>query len=420
MRPLRTFTVVPALPAPLERLRAVAYNVRWAWDHDAIELFRRLDSNLWESSGHNPVKMLASVDQERLAAAAADDSFLAHLDRVAADFDDSARMCWFDRVHGAPTRPDASPTSRPSSASPNASRFSPAAWACWRATISSRPATWAFRWWPWGCSTSRAISGSTSTQAGWQQEAYEDNDFLTLPLQPVRRDGAPLAVEVEYPGRRVRAHVWRVTVGRVPLYLLDTNIPGNSAEDRDVTDQLYGGDIEMRLKQEILLGIGGYRALDAMGIAPTVCHMNEGHSAFLALERMRLLMERQRLSFAEARELAGAGLVFTGHTPVAAGHDYFPPELMERYFSSYHNALGLSRAEFLALGRRNPADDREPFCPTMLALRLAAFSNGVSKLHGARGAQDVAGHLARGPGRTKSPSAASPTASTSGPGFLTK
>ena len=135
----------------------------------------------------------------------------------------------------------------------------------------------------------------------------------------MRRDGAPLTVEVEYPGRRVRAQIWRVQVGRVPLYLLDTNIPANSAEDRDITDQLYGGDLEMRIKQEILLGIGGYRALDALGIAPTVCHMNEGHSAFLALERVRRLMERRRLSFAEARELAGAGLVFTTHTPVAPG-----------------------------------------------------------------------------------------------------
>ncbi len=136
------------------------------------------------------------------------------------------------------------------------------------------------------------------------------------------------------------AQVWRAQVGRVPLYLLDTNLPNNRPEDRDITDQLYGGDLEMRLKQEILLGIGGYRALEALGIEPTVYHMNEGHSAFLGLERVRRLMERRGLSFTEAREAASAGLIFTTHTPVAAGHDYFPPALMDRYFGEYIGAAG--------------------------------------------------------------------------------
>jgi starch phosphorylase len=221
-------------------------------------------------------------------------------------------------------------------------------------------------------------------EAGWQQEAYEDNDFHNLPLTlACCADGTPLTVEVQYPGRRVAAQVWRAQVGRVPLYLLDTNIAANrSPADREVTDQLYSGDREMRLKQEILLGIGGYRALEALGVAPTVYHMNEGHSAFLALERVHRLMETRGLAFAEARELASAGLVFTSHTPVEAGHDYFPPDLVDRYFADYARSLRLSRSEFLALGRRNPNDNSEHFCMTILALRLAAFSNGVSKLHG--------------------------------------
>ncbi|MCS6953930.1 MAG: alpha-glucan family phosphorylase, partial [Bryobacteraceae bacterium] len=184
-------------------------------------------------------------------------------------------------------------------------------------------------------------------------------------------------------GRVVTAQVWRAQVGRVPLYLLDTNIAANShPEDRDITDQLYGGDLEMRLKQEILLGIGGYRALEALGLEPTVFHMNEGHSAFLALEHVRRLMERYGLKFAEARQLAAPSLVFTTHTPVPAGHDYFPPELMDRYFEDYYSKLGLSRSEFLGLGRQDPRNDSEPFCMTVLALRLAGASNGVSKLHG--------------------------------------
>ena len=179
------------------------------------------------------------------------------------------------------------------------------------------------------------------------------------------------------------AQVWRVDVGRVPLYLLDTNVPENPLpEDRDITDQLYGGDLEMRLKQEILLGIGGYRALEALGVEPGVFHMNEGHSAFLALERVHRLMERKRLSFAEARELASCGLVFTGHTPVMAGHDFFPPHLINRYFGEYAASLKLEQREFLALGRKNPNDESEDFCMTILALRMAAFQNGVSRLHG--------------------------------------
>ena len=166
------------------------------------------------------------------------------------------------------------------------------------------------------------------------------------------------------------------------LYLLDTNVEPNLLADRDISDQLYGGDSEMRIRQEILLGIGGYRALERLGIEPSVYHMNEGHSAFLALERVRWLMERHGLSFREARLAASAGLVFTTHTPVAAGHDYFHPDLMRHYFADYARSLGIPIEEFLALGRRNPADAAESFCMTVLALRLASFSNGVSKLHG--------------------------------------
>jgi len=218
---------------------------------------------------------------------------------------------------------------------------------------------------------------------GWQQERYPENDFYTLPLHLERtQDGSAVTIAVDYPGRTVRAQVWRTQVGRVPLYLLDTNIPANSPEDQDITDQLYGGDREMRIKQEILLGIGGYRALQAVGLEPLVCHMNEGHSAFMALERCRRLMSEQGMSFAEAREATIAGTVFTTHTPVIAGNDYFSPELMRKYFSSYAGQLKLSLRDFLALGRQNANNDAEDFCVTILALRMAGHCNGVSKLHG--------------------------------------
>jgi starch phosphorylase len=216
---------------------------------------------------------------------------------------------------------------------------------------------------------------------GWQQERYPVNDFHNLPLQLERgRDGNPVKVQVELPGRNVVAQVWRVQVGRVPLFLLDTNVDENPPADRDITDRLYGGDADMRIRQEIVLGIGGMRALEALGIQPSVFHMNEGHSAFLALERIRMAMSEHSIPFSVARELTSAGNVFTTHTSVPAGIDRFPLYLMDHYFTAYFQSLGLSRDDFLRLGRGNDGEDS--FCMAILALHLAAKANGVSKLHG--------------------------------------
>jgi starch phosphorylase len=218
---------------------------------------------------------------------------------------------------------------------------------------------------------------------GWQQERYPENDFFNLPLVPeMNKNNSPLTISVPFPGREVHARVWRIQVGRVPLYLLDTNIPKNAAEDRAITGRLYGGDTDMRIRQEMILGIGGVRALRALGKPPTVCHMNEGHSAFSGLERIRTLMEENSLDFASAREAVAAGTVFTTHTPVPAGNDIFSPQLIEHYFSSFLPQLKIDRNEFLALGRQNPNDPNEPFGMTVLAIRLANVTNGVSKLHG--------------------------------------
>ena len=217
---------------------------------------------------------------------------------------------------------------------------------------------------------------------GWQGETYRQNDFHNMPLEAVPdTDGNDLTIEVEYPGVTIKAKVWKLQVGRVPLYLLDTNLPDNPDEYRWVTSRLYGGDQEKRLRQEMLLGIGGLRALRAMGIWPDICHMNEGHAAFLAVERIRTFMEENAITFDEAYELASAGNIFTTHTPVAAGHDRFPPNLVLRYFDTYYPELGLSSDEFLALGRINSKDPRETFCMTVLALKCADNSNAVSRLH---------------------------------------
>ncbi|HOE21381.1 MAG TPA: alpha-glucan family phosphorylase, partial [Spirochaetota bacterium] len=217
---------------------------------------------------------------------------------------------------------------------------------------------------------------------GWQQERYPETDFHNLPLQLILKDDKPLVVEVEYHGRIVSAQVWECNIGRVKLYLLDTNITQNNLEDRTITDQLYGGDVEMRIKQEMLLGIGGYRLLKALGKNISVYHMNEGHSAFLSIERIHDTMHTHKLNFYEAVEYVNASTVFTTHTPVPAGNDRFVPELIDKYLSHYFQKLSISRDEFLALGRENPHDKIETFCMTVLAIKTAAHCNGVSKLHG--------------------------------------
>ena len=218
---------------------------------------------------------------------------------------------------------------------------------------------------------------------GWQQEIYVENDAYNMPLALMRaQDGQPIVVEVDYPGRRVQAQIWCVRVGRVKLYLLDTNIPANSPGDRMITSSLYGGDRELRIRQEVMLGIGGLKALTALGVEPTVCHMNEGHAAFMALERIRCLRQAQGMTFQEALEATRAGNVFTVHTLVKAGLDEFSADLMEKYFGNYYPQLGISRDEFLSLGRMLPDDADECFKMPVLALKLSAYANGVSQLHG--------------------------------------
>ncbi|MBZ5626712.1 MAG: alpha-glucan family phosphorylase, partial [Acidobacteriia bacterium] len=384
MKPVHVFNVIPSLPPALEALRRLAYNLRWAWDHGTIELFRRLDSDLWESTGHNPVLMLGTIDQAQLEAAARDESFLAQLDATARDLDSylAGESTWYRREYGGPDGLLVAYFSAEFGLTECLSVFAGGLGVLAGDHLKSAsdlgvPLVGV------GLLYQQGYFRQYLNAAGWQQESYEDNDFQNLPLIQERRlDRSPLIVEVSYAGRRVAAQVWRARVGRISLFLLDTNLPSNRPEDRVVTYQLYGGDLDMRLKQEILLGIGGYRALEALGLAPTVYHMNEGHSAFLGLEWAHRLMEQRGLTFHEAREAASAGLIFTTHTPVPAGHDYFPPALMEHYFGEYMGRLGLSHFEFLALGRQNAANDGEQFCMTVLALRMASSSNGVSALHG--------------------------------------
>ena len=218
---------------------------------------------------------------------------------------------------------------------------------------------------------------------GWQQERYPMNDFYTLPLETVKdAEGHDLKVSVKLPTGNVFIQVWKLGVGRITLYLLDTNIPDNVLpQDRDITDSLYGGDIDTRIRQEIVLGIGGMRALQAMGLKPTVFHMNEGHSAFLALEQVRLYMRDEKLNFDEALEAARASNVFTTHTPVPAGIDLFDPGIMYHYFSGYCAEVGVDFQQLMALGRRNCFNRDERFSMAVMALNTSSYRNAVSRLH---------------------------------------
>lgn len=386
-KPVRTFPIIPALPEPLKPLRKITHNLRWAWKHDMIELFLRLDSDLWEETNHNPVQMLGMIDQRRLAELVSDVGFVAHMERVNRYLDDYLNNrddAWFNRTYGDFREPLIGYFSLEFGITECLQIFAGGLGVLAGDHLKSAsdlnvPLVGV------GLLYQQGYFQQYLNQAGWQQEAYEDNDFDNLPLTLEHdEDGNPLTVEVQLPGRTVAAQIWRANIGRVPLYLLDTNIARNTRpEDRDITDQLYGGDQDLRIRQEILLGVGGYRALKALGLAPIVYHMNEGHSAFLSLEHIRQLMVAHDLTFSEARELASAGFVYTTHTPVPAGHDRFPSHLMQQYFGTYATQdLGLDWNAFMALGRENPFDHNESFCMTVLAIRLSSDTNGVSELHG--------------------------------------
>lgn len=382
MPKVRSFTVLPALPDSLKALEIIAGNMFWSWNPEAIDLFKRIDSNLWTACGHNPAKLLASVSQQRLEELTENKGFLRQLQQTAEKLKAYLeRPTWFEKVCSKATKPII---------------------ACFSAEFGIHECLPIYAG-GLGLLAADHLKSASDLGVpivgvgllyqkgyfrqylnidGWQQELYNENDFHSMPVELVRKEsGRPLTISVEYPGRSVHAQVWCVAIGRVKLYLLDTNIAANSPADRMITVSLYGGDRELRIRQEIMLGIGGLKALAAMDITPTVCHMNEGHAAFMALERIRELRNTRNMTFNEALEVTRASNVFTMHTLVKAGLDEFPVQMMDKYFGSFFPNLGINRNQFLALGRMLPDDDNEPFKMPVLALRMSSFVNGVSKLH---------------------------------------
>ncbi|MDH7484196.1 MAG: alpha-glucan family phosphorylase, partial [Spirochaetales bacterium] len=372
-------TVKPALKGKLAKLETLARNLWLSWNFDAVSLFMRIDSDLWAASGQNPVKMLGMLSQERLDQLAADDAFMTDLEEVYARFQRYLKskpwyrknrggvIAYFSMEYGL----DVSlPTYSGGLGVLSGDHMK-------TASDLGLPLVGV------GLLYRQGYFKQYLNADGYQQETYPENDWYNMPVERcLDAEGKPILIQVDLAGNTVYAAIWRVDIGRTQLYLLDTNIPENCPEDRVITATLYGGDKEMRIKQEILLGIGGMRALRALGIKVAATHMNEGHSAFLALERIRLLMQEHGLSFKAAMQAFIPTNIFTTHTPVPAGNERFGIDLMEKYFRNMIAALGVDWHEFLGLGRERPWDHAESFCMTVFALKLSARSNGVSRLHG--------------------------------------
>ena len=397
IKALQTFAVRPSLPEPLAPLEGLASNLRWVWHPPTQELFRWADPALWESTGNNPVRVLAGLSPARLEVLAEDAGFLEQLAAV------QRRLT---RYLEGPRWAQSQPTL------PRVAYFSP------EFGITHVMQTYSGGLGVLAGDHLKAASDlgldlvgvgllyrvgyfrQHLDASGWQQEHYPDLNPSALPLQRVEEhDGTPATVSVDLAGSETLCHVWKVQVGRVPLLLLDTDVPGNAPGDRAVTDRLYGGDVEHRLRQEIVLGIGGVRALERAGAlgalppadgrpwAPEVLHSNEGHAGFLQLERIRRFVTDEGVTFAEAAEAARASTVFTTHTPVPAGIDVFSRELMERYFTDFAHQCGIGLDELLAVGQPPGHDGRgpdrsQPFNMAYMGLRLSSVANGVSKLHG--------------------------------------
>ncbi len=377
IRPVREFLVRPAIPAPLSRMSELAYNLLWSWEPPIRALFRRLDPALWKESGYNPVMMLGRVSQEALERAAADPRYLAHYAQACQRYDAHMQngrapsggklIAYFSAEYGLS---ECLPIYSGGLGILSGDHLK-------SASDLNLPLIGV------GLLYQQGYFRQVLNADGWQQERYSDNDFYTLPILPVKDGfGEDLKVTIKLPTGPLVIQVWRMDVGRIKLYLLDTNIPDNpSPQDRDITDQLYGGDMDTRIRQEIVLGIGGLRALRAMNFEPTAFHMNEGHSAFLAVERVRGLMEEQRLTFDEALEATRTNNVFTTHTPVPAGIDLFDAGMMHYYFQDYCRESGIEFHRFMELGRRNPSDMGERFSMAVLAVKTSSYRNAVSRLH---------------------------------------
>ena len=369
------------LPKRIDRLDELAHNMWWSWHYQARDLFRALDYSLWVISGHNPVKQLRDINPDKLKAAAADPEFIALYDSVMAAFDAdmSSQDTWFDNKYPDKLTGPVGYFSMEFAIHNSIPIYAGglgvlAGDICKEASDLGLPMVGIGFMYPQGYFHQR-ISAD-----GWQEEIYRQLDFSETPITPVFSSGWNRTLaEVQLDNRQVRIGAWQIQAGRTTIYLLDTNIEENSPQDRQLSARLYIADRELRIQQEIVLGIGGVRVLRALGIKPALWHANEGHAAFMMLERAREEIE-EGASFEEAVKRLRAATVFTTHTPVPAGHDVFPVQFMDKYFHSYWECLKMDREKFMRLGQQDGVSD--VFNMTVLALTMSEQRNAVSKLHG--------------------------------------
>ncbi len=379
-------TVNPQLPKRIEKLGEISNNLWWSWNTEFLRLFQKIDMDLWEQCSKNPVKFLKQVSQDRLEKVSKDITFLKEYDKVAENFEDymNSKNTWFSNKYPSNKKDLIAYFSAEYGLDQTIPIYSGGLGILSGDHLKSAsdlgvPLVAV------GLLYKHGYFNQKINGYGQQETEYNSIDLYDLPINPVKDDkGDDLTIYVKFPKRRLYLKVWQINVGRVKLYLLDSDIPKNNEEDRDVTLKLYGGDQEMRIRQEIVLGMAGVNLLTKyLGLKPTVYHMNEGHSAFLNLEIIKNIIKEKQVSFEVARDIASSKTVFTTHTPVPAGNDIFPIELVEKYFKDFWPRLGITREEFLKLGMKPGPNLEKGFNMGILALKIAGKKNGVSKLHGA-------------------------------------
>jgi starch phosphorylase len=382
VKALRYVQIDPNLPDELKPLQEMAWNLWWCWNPAAIELFREVDRRLWESTGHNPLGILGLVPQSKLQELVGDQTFRAQVERVWEEYKAYlSKDTWFAQQFFTAAKPEIAYFSAEFGLTESLPIYSGGLGILAGDHLKSAsdlglPLVGV------GLLYQQGYFQQYLNADGWQQEYYALLDFSNLPLaEATGENGEPLLLSIDFLQAKLWFKVWKLQVGRIPLYLLDTNLPQNNAENRQVTAHLYGGDTETRIRQEYILGVGGMTALKALNLRPSVFHMNEGHSSFLALERVRQSMEEEKLSFRQAAILARHTTIFTTHTPVPAGIDRFPRPLVEKYFRNYVGKFGISFDEFMKLGCLNGQDASSEFNMANLAMHFAGHINGVSKLH---------------------------------------
>jgi starch phosphorylase len=382
MQSFKSYQVQPNIPQNLTFLETLSRNMWWCWTRNAVELFRRIDPRLWAECGRNPIPFLGRVPQARLERLSKDTSYVGHLERVKGLFE--------ARVNNADIALDL-----PFAAGEHIAYFSMefglheslplfagglgilAGDHLKASSNMDLPVVGV------GLMYRQGYFRQFLNHEGWQQENYPETDFYSLPIQRMRDEaGNEVRVTIRGADGPIHAVVWRILIGRVPLFLLDTNILENSPEHREVTARLYAAESKIRLAQEVLLGVGGMRALQAMGIKPKVVHMNEGHSAFAGLERLAQFIEEKKIDLSVALQIIPRTTVFTTHTPVAAGHDEFPAEMVKPYLKPLAERIGATDQQLLSWGQAQGTPENGPLSMFILGVKLAATCNGVSELHG--------------------------------------